>query len=48
MDIARRIGRGLGGYERNPMFGKIDTIRDLVMLFHHQPLLSAAQVRQQR
>jgi hypothetical protein len=30
------------------MFGKIDTVRDLVMFFHHQPLLSAPQVRQQR
>jgi hypothetical protein len=48
MDIARRIGRSLDGYERNPMFGKIDTACDLVMFFHHQPLQSAAQVRQQR
>jgi hypothetical protein len=30
------------------MYGKIDTLRDLVMFFHHQPLLSTPQVRQQR
>jgi hypothetical protein len=46
--IARRTGRSLDGYERNPMFGKIDTLRDLVMFFQHQPLLGAPQVRQQR
>jgi hypothetical protein len=46
--IARRTGRSLDEYERNPMFGKIDTLRDLVMFFHHQPLLSSPQVRQQR
>ena len=48
IDIAQRTGRSLDGYERNPMFGKIETLRDLVMFIHHQPLLSAAQVRQQR
>jgi hypothetical protein len=46
--IVRRTGRSLDGYERNPMYGKIDTLRDLVMFFHHQPLVGAAQVRQQR
>jgi hypothetical protein len=48
INIARRAGRCLDGYERNPMYGKIKTLRDVVMFFQHQPLLSAPQARQQR
>jgi hypothetical protein len=46
--IAQRTGRALDGYERNPMFGKVKTLRDMVMFFHHQPLLNTVQARQQR
>ncbi len=35
--IARRARRSLEGYDRNPMYGKIKTLHDLVMFFHHQP-----------
>ena len=48
VNIARRTGRSLDGYERNPMYGKIKTLRDVVMFFHHQPVLATAQARQQR
>jgi hypothetical protein len=37
MHIAKRTGRGLNGSERNPLYGKIKTLRDVVMFFHHQP-----------
>jgi hypothetical protein len=47
-DIAQRTGRSLDECESNPMFGNVKTLRDMVMFFHHQPLLSAPQVRQQR
>lgn len=43
--IARRTGRNLDGYERNPIYGKIKTLRDVVMFFHHQPLLNASATR---
>jgi hypothetical protein len=45
--ISQRTGRTLDGYERNPMYGNVKTLRDVVMFFQHQPLLGAAQVRQQ-
>jgi hypothetical protein len=48
ISIALRTGRSLDGYERNPMYGNIKTLRDMAMFFHYQPLLSAARVRQQR
>jgi hypothetical protein len=38
--IARRTGRTLDEYERNPFYGEMKTLHDLVMFFHHQPRLS--------
>jgi len=35
--IAQRIGRSLERCENNPMFGKVRTLRDLVIFLHHQP-----------
>lgn len=47
MEIARRTGRTLDECERNPLFKNVNTLGDLVMFFHHQPLLEASQARQQ-
>lgn len=37
MDIAKRSGRSLDRAEANPLFGKIKTVRDLVLFLNHQP-----------
>ena len=37
--IADRAGRSLDQSEKNPFYGKLDTIRDLVMFLQHQPKL---------
>jgi hypothetical protein len=43
--VAQRTGRSLEGIERTPI-GRFVTLRDVVMFFHHQPLISASQQRQ--
>jgi hypothetical protein len=52
IDIAKRIGRDIRSTETNPLFGKVETVRDLVLFFHAQPKraeepqqVSAADVR---
>ena len=35
-EIAQRTGRGLEGYENNPYYGKVTTVRNLVLFFNHQ------------
>jgi hypothetical protein len=35
--IAQRSGRSLAYFERNPLHGKVRTVRDLVMFFNSQP-----------
>ena len=37
-EIAERTGRSLHGIEANPYFGKVKTVRDLVLFFNAQPL----------
>ena len=41
-DIAHRTGRPLDACDRNPFFGKVVTVGDLVWFFEHQPLKSAS------
>jgi hypothetical protein len=36
-EIAQRCGRTFDGCERNPYFGKVITVADLVQFFAHQP-----------
>jgi len=36
-DIAFRAGRSLANVEPNPLFGKVETVRDLVRFLEHQP-----------
>jgi hypothetical protein len=36
--IAQRAGRSMESSKRNPMYGKVRTVRDLVEFLHHQPL----------
>jgi hypothetical protein len=43
MDIARRSGRSLHGAEANPLFGKIATVRDLVLFLDHQPSVASSR-----
>ena len=38
-EIAQRTGRSLEETERNPYFGKIETVKDLVCFINEQPLL---------
>ena len=40
-EIAQRTGRSLESAERNPLYGKVTTVRDLVVFFNAQPLESA-------
>jgi hypothetical protein len=35
--VAQRTGRPLVGYEKNPLFGQVKTVGDLVSFFLHQP-----------
>jgi len=37
MDIAERTGRDFRNTEANPLFGRVATVRDLVLFFHAQP-----------
>lgn len=39
--IAQRTGRNLEKSERNPYFGKVHSVADLVMFFEHQPNTSS-------
>jgi hypothetical protein len=40
-EISQRTGRSLEGFETNPYYGKITTVRDLVLFFNHQDRNSA-------
>lgn len=40
--IARRCGRSMVRCEENPLYGKVHTVRDLVMFLNHQPLVAPA------
>ena len=40
-EISQRTGRNLEGYEANPYYGKVTTVRDLVMFFNHQARANA-------
>ena len=42
VDVAARSGRSLEGVERNPMYGHVVTVRDLVHLIALQPWRAAA------
>ncbi|WP_444896217.1 hypothetical protein [Microbulbifer sp. SSSA005] len=35
-EIAQRTGRTLEDYQSNPYFGKVTTVRNLVLFFNHQ------------
>ncbi len=35
-EIAQRTSRSLEGYESNPYYGKVTTVRNLVLFFNHQ------------
>jgi hypothetical protein len=37
IDVAERTGRDLKNTEANPLFGKVETVRDLAFFFHAQP-----------
>jgi hypothetical protein len=39
--VAQRTGRTLDGADRNPMFGRVHTVRDLVVFFNSQPKSAA-------
>lgn len=36
-DVAQRTGRALDGAERNPLYGRVETVGDLVRFFAYQP-----------
>jgi hypothetical protein len=40
--VEQRTGRSLERIEENPLFGKVETARDLVLFFNAQPMRSAA------
>lgn len=40
-DISHRTGRSFEGSRRNPYFGQVRTVRELVLFFQHQPLEQA-------
>lgn len=40
-EIAQRTSRSLAGYESNPYYGKVTTVRNLVLFFNHQARASA-------
>ena len=42
MDIAHRAGRSMDDTERNPFYGRVKTVRDLVRFLEHQPRTEAA------
>lgn len=37
-EIAQRTGRSIENTERNPFYGKVQTLEDLVLFFNEQPL----------
>ncbi len=39
--IAQRTGRSFENYEANPYYGKVITVRDLVLFFNNQPKINA-------
>ena len=41
-EISQRTGLSADGNEENPYYGKVHTVGDLVMYFHHQPRSGAA------
>jgi len=41
MDISERTGRDLRNSDANPLFGKVKTVRDLVLFFQAQPKMHA-------
>ena len=41
-DIAARAGRSVEDAESNPLFGRVERVRDLVMFLSHQPKLRAS------
>ena len=41
-DVAHRAQRSLTGYDRNPFFWRLYTVRDFVAFLNHQPKLSDA------
>ena len=41
-EIAVRAGRSLDDSKRNPMFGRVCTVRDLVLFLQHQPRVATA------
>jgi hypothetical protein len=45
LDIAQRTGRSLEGTERNPLFGEVKTVRDLVLFFQAQPRLPESEAQ---
>ncbi len=42
VQVEQRTGRSLDETKANPLFGKIKTVRDLVLFFHAQPKRGAA------
>lgn len=40
-EIAQRTGRSLEDYESNPYYGKVTTVRNLVLFFNHQARANA-------
>ena len=44
-DLAARAGRSLQGHEANPLWGRVETVGDLVAFLHHQPSLAATTPR---
>jgi hypothetical protein len=42
MQVEQRTGRSLDETKANPLFGKVKTVRDLVLFFHAQPKRGAA------
>ncbi len=42
VEVEQRTGRSLKDADANPYFGKVQTVRDLVLFFQHQPLRGAA------
>jgi hypothetical protein len=42
VQVEQRTGRSLDETKANPLFGKVKTVRDLVLFFHAQPKRGAA------
>lgn len=51
-EIAQRTGRSLEGYRSNPYYGKVTTVKNLVLFFNHQASASGTnfplEVRHQK